>query len=130
MNGLLHSAGALVAIGVFVVAGCSSQDQSCPAQMPSTGDACNIANDPSVPGLGYCGYATDTNECGAADCYCEHGAWRCSPTCGPVTSRDASLVDGRVDADGPAIEASDSDISDVEASISEGSTPIDASAEH
>ncbi|MGH7296601.1 MAG: hypothetical protein ACRELB_16805 [Polyangiaceae bacterium] len=41
--------------------------------MPATGTVCF--------GPPYCGYVTDTNVCGAANCYCQKGTWSCSPTC-------------------------------------------------
>jgi hypothetical protein len=109
--------------------------------MPSTGAACNVANQSSVPGsVPECGYVTDTNECGAANCYCEHAAWVCGPTCAIVDAsgidqstveasiRDASLVEGGADVDGSAAEASGSDASVVEASVGDG-LAIEASSE-
>lgn len=51
----------------------------------------------SLPGaVAECGYVTDTNECGAADCYCENGTWTCGPTCAFVDANvpDQSTADG------------------------------------
>ena len=54
--------------------GGTSQEAGCPADLPATGAACS-------PEGAECGYATETNPCGAANCYCMQGAWGCNPTC-------------------------------------------------
>jgi hypothetical protein len=64
------------------IGGCASNCQCldgtwqapCPANLPHTGSACTAAG-------AQCGYATSTNACGAANCYCQGGAWSCGPTC-------------------------------------------------
>lgn len=44
--------------------------------MPSNGANCDL---PSP--MAECGYVTETNPCGAVNCYCQQGAWGCYPTC-------------------------------------------------
>jgi hypothetical protein len=115
-NALLLAA--LPAVVAFMVSGCSSPDRSdgasdaasdgtmgmCPRDMPTTGDSCDIAAQSSVPGaVPVCGYLTSfSNPCnGSVDCYCEHGAWLCGPTCvyeggqsvGDARSPEASVED-------------------------------------
>lgn len=86
----------LVSIAVAAAAACTSSPTSarsdgCPANMPNNGDACILANPSSPPGaIGVCGYTTDTNECGAVNCYCMNNAWGCNPTCAII---DASASD-------------------------------------
>jgi hypothetical protein len=89
---MLASGGLLVAIGC---GGHGAGDQTCPAVMPTDGASCDLANPSSPPGaVGVCGYTTDTNPCGAVNCYCMQGAWGCNPTCivfdggGPEASGD------------------------------------------
>jgi hypothetical protein len=73
------------------IAGCSSNCQCldgtwqapCPTDLPETGSTCTAAG-------AYCGYTTMTNACGAANCYCQGGAWSCGPTCIIDASFDAS----------------------------------------
>lgn len=50
------------------------QAVTCPADLPKPGQDCS-------PEGAYCGYATETNPCGAANCYCQGGSWNCGPTC-------------------------------------------------
>jgi hypothetical protein len=71
----------------------------CPADLPASGDGC-------LPVGAYCGYVTDTNECGAANCYCQQGGWNCGPTCaldaGLASDTGAGTDTGVASADGPA----------------------------
>ena len=50
------------------------QPVTCPPALPGAGDACSAEG-------AYCGYTTETNPCGAANCYCQGGSWSCGPTC-------------------------------------------------
>jgi hypothetical protein len=123
-NALLLAA--LPAVVAFMVPSCSSPDRSdgasdaandgtadgamyiCPRDMPTTGDSCDIAAQSSVPGaVPVCGYLTSfSNPCnGSVDCYCEHGAWLCGPTCvseGGQSVGDAGGPDASVEASGEA----------------------------
>jgi hypothetical protein len=93
---LAFAAGLAAAVSLVSTAGCSSTSAGdgaadgsgpCPDALPQPGGACGAA------GL-ECGYATSTNACGAANCYCQGGAWNCEPACaiGPATScTDASV---------------------------------------
>jgi len=64
------------------IAGCTSNCQCldgtwrapCPMDLPKAGGAC-------TPAGAECGYSNIANGCGAADCYCQGGAWSCGPTC-------------------------------------------------
>jgi hypothetical protein len=126
----MHAA-VLITIAGFLVAGCSnsssSQDDSCPPALPITGTACRLSPQSSVPGaVPVCGYVTDTNACGAANCYCGDAGWSCDPTCvidasidQSVTDAprgDASPVEDGADAGGLAVDGSDGDASFVDAS--------------
>jgi hypothetical protein len=78
--------------------------------MPLSGSACTAAD-------AECGYTTQANPCGAADCYCQGGAWNCGPTCIYVYPTDASpdsavgALDSATTADGfePTEEAGATD---------------------
>jgi hypothetical protein len=93
------------------VAGCGSNCQClngnwqapCPTGLPQTGSAC-------TPEGAECGYPTSTNACGAANCYCQGGAWNCEPTC--IIPLDAGTESGADAATDAAADASASDAAD------------------
>ena len=80
---VLQRALAALVIGGLAIASCSSPDNTCPTNLPNTGDACLVPpNTSSTPGaVPECNYVTDSNECGAAFCVCSKGAWSCGATC-------------------------------------------------
>jgi hypothetical protein len=102
--------------GALAAAACSSADNSCPYELPTTGEDCQVPPDTSsTPGaVPECNYVTDTNECGAAFCVCSNGKWSCGPTCVitdgsfqdhdvvDAAGFDVSAVDGKSGADGAA----------------------------
>jgi hypothetical protein len=117
---------AVAVLGLFAVAACStSQDTSCPADLPVSGTACNIANQTSELGsVPECGYATGTNECGADNCYCEHGSWLCSPTCAIADSGfllDATVPDSAAGETSSGSQDGSSDAYGSDASVVEAS---------
>jgi len=90
------------------IAGCTANCQClsrtwqapCPTTLPPTGSACAPAN-------AECGYTTSSNACGAANCYCQGGAWNCEPTCIVVDASVPDGTDGPVEGDGQALECTD-----------------------
>jgi hypothetical protein len=87
------------------IVGCESNCQClngtwsapCPTGLPPTGSAC-------TPEGAECGYPTSTNACGADNCYCQGGAWRCGPSCiigdastSADTGADAAVVEAATD---------------------------------
>lgn len=79
--------------------------------MPSNRASCDLPNPSSPPGaVAVCGYTTDTNPCGAVNCYCMQGAWGCNPTCifdggGPETSGGDDGGSRAPDASEASVEA-------------------------
>lgn len=55
-------------------AGGAWQPITCPTELPGPGQECS-------PEGAYCGFTTETNPCGAAECDCQKGTWSCGPTC-------------------------------------------------
>jgi hypothetical protein len=95
---VLRLAVPVTALALMSGAACSSNaPASCPEDIPTSGTSCNVPAPSSPTGAAAeCGYATETNECGAVNCYCEKGTWTCGPTCALVDANvpDQSAVDG------------------------------------
>jgi hypothetical protein len=82
------------------IAGCTSNCQCldgtwqapCPTEVPQSGSACTAAG-------ATCGYVTQAIACGGSvDCYCQGGAWSCSPTCVTPTEDASTDVGASADA--------------------------------
>jgi hypothetical protein len=81
------------------IAGCTSNCQClngtwqapCPKDLPQTGSVC--APFAAEESLGAeCGYSTSTNACGAENCSCEAGTWRCGPSCATGPENDSGAL--------------------------------------
>ena len=69
---------------------CPSGPPACPVYQPYPGTSCSVADQE-------CGYTSDSNPCGAVNCYCEEGLWNCEPTCVALDAGTTSVADAGAD---------------------------------